>query len=67
MKPTNSHILTFSDGSSSIKFALFEANPILRRILAGTIERTGQPDAVFAVRGLSKADNLPQSVTTNRV
>jgi acetate kinase len=39
MKPTNPHILTVNGGSSSIKFALFEANPILRRILAGTIER----------------------------
>jgi acetate kinase len=67
MKPTNPHILTVNGGSSSSKFALFEANPILRRILAGTIERIGPPEAVFSVRGLSRADNLTRSVTTNRV
>ena len=33
MKPTNPRILTINGGSSSIKFALFEAGDSLRRIL----------------------------------
>ena len=35
MKPANPRILTINGGSSSIKFALFEAADSLRRILAG--------------------------------
>jgi len=38
MKPANPHILTINDGSSSIKFALFEAGDPLRRILEGGSE-----------------------------
>jgi acetate kinase len=37
MKPASARILTINGGSSSIKFALFEAGDSLRRILAGTI------------------------------
>ena len=53
MKPTNPRILTVNGGSSSIKFALFEAGDSLRRILDGAIERIGQPEATFVVKGLS--------------
>jgi acetate kinase len=41
VKPANSEILTINGGSSSIKFALFDAGDSLRRILAGRIERIG--------------------------
>ena len=37
MKPANPRILTINGGSSSIKFALFEAGDALRRILEGRI------------------------------
>jgi acetate kinase len=37
MKPPSVRILTINGGSSSIKFALFEAGDSLRRILAGAI------------------------------
>lgn len=40
MKPVNLHIPTINCGSSSIKFALFEAGNSLRRILEGGIEMT---------------------------
>ncbi len=40
MKPGNPRILTINGGSSSIKFALFEAGEPLRLILEGGI---GQP------------------------
>jgi acetate kinase len=41
MKPSNPRILTINGGSSSIKFALFEAGDPLQRILQGAIERSG--------------------------
>jgi acetate kinase len=56
-------VLTINGGSSSIKFALFEADYTLRRILAGKIERIGLPEATFVVKGLNKADNFTRSVT----
>ena len=58
MKPGESQILTINGGSSSIKFALFEAGDPLRRILAGSVERIGLPDAALRVKGLDPADNF---------
>ncbi|MDP2603989.1 MAG: acetate/propionate family kinase [Deltaproteobacteria bacterium] len=55
-------ILTINGGSSSIKFALFEAGDSLRRILEGGIERIGLPEATLAVKGSDKADNFSRSV-----
>jgi acetate kinase len=63
MKPASPGILTINGGSSSIKFALFEAGHALRRILAGRIERIGLPQAAFVVKGLNQADNFTRSVT----
>jgi acetate kinase len=56
-------ILTINGGSSSIKFALFEAGDPLRRILEGGIERIGLPEATLRVQGLNPADNFAQLVT----
>ena len=58
MKPANPRILTINGGSSSIKFALFEAGDSLQRILAGGIERIGLPQATLRVQGLNPADNF---------
>ncbi len=58
MKPANPRILTINGGSSSIKFALFEAGDSLRRILKGGIERIGLPEANLRVKGLDQADNI---------
>jgi acetate kinase len=63
MKPSNPRILTINGGSSSIKFALFQVDPSLRRILEGKIERIGMPAPVFAVKGLNKADDFSRPVT----
>ncbi len=63
MKPANPRILTINGGSSSIKFALFEAGDSLRRILEGAIERIGLPEAALRVKGLDQADNFSRSVT----
>jgi acetate kinase len=62
---TNQHpirILTINGGSSSIKFALFQADPSLRRILEGRIERIGLPEATFTVKSSDKADNFSRQV-----
>jgi acetate kinase len=63
MKPTNPHILTINGGSSSIKFALFDADHRLQRILAGSIERIGQSEAAFVVKGMNQADNFTRSIS----
>jgi acetate kinase len=63
MKPANPRILTINGGSSSIKFALFEAGDLLRRILEGGIERIGLPEATMRVKGVDQADNFSRSVT----
>ena len=41
MKPTSAYILTINGGSSSIKFALYEAVIPLKRGLHGTVDRIG--------------------------
>lgn len=51
-------ILTINGGSSSIKFALFEAGDPLRRVFEGEIERIGLPEAALRVKGLGRADNF---------
>ena len=63
MKPVNPRILTINGGSSSIKFALFEAGASLRRILEGAIERIGLPDTTFRVTGSNPAADVRHPVT----
>ena len=63
VKQAKACILTINGGSSSIKFALFDVDPIMRRIIEGSIERIGLPEAKFAVKGVNKADNFTRSVT----
>lgn len=60
MKTAKSLILTINGGSSSIKFALFEAGASLQRKFAGSIERIGQPRAIFRVKGATAADSFSQ-------
>ena len=65
MKPAHPKIMTINGGSSSIKFALFDAGDSLRRILAGGIERIGLPEACLRVKGSNQADNLSRPVTAS--
>jgi acetate kinase len=65
MKPAHPKILTINGGSSSIKFALFDAGDSLRRILAGGIERIGLPEACLRVKGSNQADNLSRPVAAS--
>src|SRR5512146_614856 len=62
VKQARSSILTINGGSSSIKFALFEAGDTLQRILEGGIERIGLPETRFFVKGSSPADNFSRSM-----
>jgi acetate kinase len=63
MKPADPLILTINGGSSSIKFALFEATGSLQRILEGGIERIDLPNALLKVKGLNREDNFTRTVT----
>ena len=63
LRRANPRILTINGGSSSIKFALFEAGDSLRRILQGGIERIGLPEATLRVKGSNQADNFSRSLT----
>jgi len=63
MNPAESRILTINGGSSSIKFALFEASGALRPILKGELERIGTSKVSLDVRGTNPSDNLSRPVT----
>ncbi len=56
------HILTVNGGSSSIKFALFEATGAPQRIVKGAIERIGSPQSTFKVETLDGAPALSRPV-----
>ena len=58
MKSSGSSVLAVNGGSSSIKFALFEADAALRRILDGRIEGIGLPRGDFTVKGPDQAGNF---------
>ncbi|MGN6367002.1 MAG: acetate/propionate family kinase [Phycisphaerae bacterium] len=53
-------ILTINGGSSSIKFALFDAAASDKRLLTGSIERIGAPNAKLAAKS---ADGSPLNAT----
>jgi len=61
----NRHILTINAGSSSLKFALFEMGQAPNRVLWGGIDRIGQPQATFQVKGLNPSDNFSRALTTS--
>ena len=63
MTAASPRILTINGGSSSIKFALFEARDSLRRILGGGIERIGVTGATLRVKGWNRADDFSRAVT----
>jgi acetate kinase len=63
MAASSSRILTINGGSSSIKFALFEAARAPRQILSGMIERIGLSDAIFRVKHATPAASFCREVT----
>jgi len=62
MKSATPQILTVNGGSSSIKFALFEAGDLFQRILEGSIERIGSPGATLRVKGVAQRDNFSRAI-----
>ncbi|CAN5739519.1 acetate/propionate family kinase [soil metagenome] len=52
----HSYILTLNGGSSSLKFALFQSDKLLERVLAGKFDRIGQPDAQLKITKQGGAD-----------
>ena len=62
MKPANPRILTINGGSSSIKFAVFEAAGSLNRILGGSIDQIGLSNTTLRVKGVNQADNFSRPV-----
>ena len=65
MKPSSPRILTINGGSSSIKFAIFEAGDPLSRILGGVIDRIGLPEAAFRVKGARPEDTLSRPLAAS--
>jgi acetate kinase len=59
---SEARILTVNGGSSSIKFAVFEASQELRRILSGQISGIGSSKGHFSVKGRIEADNFSRGV-----
>lgn len=57
MSQNNSGILAINGGSSSIKFALFEAGESLRRTLVGGLNGIGLRESTLQVDGQSPADH----------
>ena len=58
----SSWLLTINGGSSSIKFALFEADESLLRVLEGRIDRIGLANASLSVKGTNQADNFTRQI-----
>jgi propionate kinase len=56
-------ILALNGGSSTIKFALFEATNPPRRILSGSIERIGLSNPTFRVDSTTSTDCFSRTVT----
>lgn len=63
MRAAGPRVLAVNGGSSSIKFALFEAGEEPKRVLGGEIERIGLPGATLRVSGVNPAYNLSESIT----
>ena len=58
----NGSLLTINGGSSSIKFALFEAGGLMQRVLEGRIERIGRPDATFSSKSGVAGESFSRGV-----
>jgi len=63
MKPTRPCILTINGGSSSIRFALFEAGEMARLRLSGKIDRIGARGTNLTVTAGGGKNAVPQRLT----
>ena len=58
MAPSNPHVLTINGGSSSIRFAVYDAGVALRRRLDGKIDRIGSSGGTLSV---NESPDTPQA------
>jgi len=63
MKPAVPCVLTVNGGSSSIKFALFEVDGTLQRVLTGEIEGIGLSKGSFKINALNQDDDISRQIT----
>ena len=63
MNASSPCILTVNGGSSSIKFALFQADGSLERLLDGRIEGIGSDSASMRTKGRESSDNFTRPVS----
>ena len=63
MNASSPCILTVNGGSSSIKFALFQADGSLERLLDGRIEGIGSDSASMRAKGRESSDNFTRPVS----
>ena len=61
-EPLTPGIMTINGGSSSIKFALFEAGGALRRFLQGEIKGVGTSQASFEAKSLKEGISFSRPV-----
>ena len=64
MNTSEQRILTINGGSSSIKFALFEAGGSAVHILKGALDRIGMAGSTLRVEGTDASDNFEQPVAS---
>ncbi len=55
-------VLAVNGGSSSIKFALFEAGPELKAIFRGCVDGVGKETGTLTVKGLVAGDNFSRAL-----
>ncbi len=55
-------VLAVNGGSSSIKFALFEAGPELKAVFRGSVNGIGKAAGVLTVKGLAAGDNFSRDL-----
>ncbi len=55
-------VLTVNGGSSSIKFAVFDACDPPQRLLGGSLDRIGSADSVLQVSGLDRAETASRPI-----
>ena len=63
MNPVDARILTINGGSSSIKFAVFDAGESPKRLASGAVERIGLREASFHVEGVRPGESFVRPVT----
>jgi acetate kinase len=62
LRPVAERVLTINGGSSSIKFALFDARDPTQRVVEGAIAGIGRAECALRVKGASAADNFSRAL-----